>query len=442
VRRRRPDADEERAKAGLLRQLEEDRAQLLLRFPFVARLAMHLELVPVVDARVPTAATDGHHAWFNPVFMAGLSEDERLFVLAHEVWHCALDHVGRGEGHEDEHRWNVAVDHVVNAMLKAEGLTVPEDAILLRGWDRAFAEEIYEGLAPPEPPPPAPAPPEGDDDGEDDPYASDEWYAGDLFRFFDPIVLPKDRGRLADGHGLPTMQDALDQAEPDNGELILDPDYRPATPPGAQVWRDRLVAAAQQAPGSAEGMGDPLKWRLEPLREPTVPWQEVLRRFVTSAYGGERRWLPPSRRHVAQGLYLPSRRTDLLKLVVAIDTSASTTHYLPEFAAELIGLLQPFGRYELTLVCCDEEIRSVREYDPDHPLTLEDLQLEGGWGTDFRPVFDWIDRSLSEVNVLVYLTDGEGEAPGQAPLYPVLWALTSGGEAPASWGQVVELKNH
>jgi len=436
VRWRRPDADEERAKAQLRVQLEADRARLLLDFPFVARLAMHLELVPVVDVRVPTAATDGHSAWFNPAFMAGLSDDERLFVLAHEVWHCALGHLGRGEGYEDPERWNVAIDHVVNAMLKAEGLQVPRGAVLFRGWEGAFAEDIYAQLAPPEPR----EPPEPSDGESDDPYASDEWEVRDLYSLFDPISVPSDRGRLADVHGVPSTDEAVRSAWPAGDELVLDPDFRPEERPEPEVWNDRLVAAAQQAPGAAEGMGEVLQWRLEPLQEPTVPWQDVLRQFVTAAYGGERRWLPPSRRHVAAGLYLPSRRSDFLKVVVAVDTSGSTTNFLSDFASELVGLLESFGRYELTLICCDEEVRSVREYGPDNPLTVGDLRFEGGWGTDFRPVFEWVEANLAEVNVMVFLTDGGGPVPRSGPGYPVLWALTPGDQPPASWGRAVHLQ--
>jgi predicted metal-dependent peptidase len=435
LRWRRPNEAEERAKVDLLGQLEQDRAQLLLRFPFVARLAMHLELVPVVDSRIPTAATDGHRAWFNPSFIGELTDDERLFVMAHEVWHCALGHIGRGEGHEDEHRWNVAVDHVVNAMLKAEGLTLPKDAVLFDGWEGTFAEDIYEMLAPPEPPEQE----ERDDDKSDDPYASDEWEPYDLYRLFRPTEVPTDRGRFADVHGAPGADEALRSASAEGGELVLDPDYSPSAPPEPELWNDRMVAAAQQEPGAAAGMGDPLTWRLDPLREPTVPWQEVLRQFVTSAYGGERRWLPPNRRYVAQGLYLPSRRSDLLQVVVAVDTSSSTTEYLGDFASELVGLLQSFGRYELTLICCDEEVRSVREYDADRPLAVDDLQLEGGWGTDFRPVFEWVAANVAQVNVMVFLTDGDGAAPREAPGYPVLWALTPGGDPPATWGRAVRL---
>jgi predicted metal-dependent peptidase len=42
--------------------------------------------------------------------------------------------------------------------------------------------------------------------------------------------------------------------------------------------------------------------------------------------------------------------------------------------------------------------------------------------------------------VFIYLTDGFGEAPAQAPVYPVIWCLTKGGEKPADWGLEVKIK--
>ena len=42
--------------------------RLLLCQPFPASLALHLEIVPVRDPRVGTAATDGRHVYFDVAF--------------------------------------------------------------------------------------------------------------------------------------------------------------------------------------------------------------------------------------------------------------------------------------------------------------------------------------------------------------------------------------
>lgn len=414
---RAPTAEDQEAKRRCASQAEGDRAALILRFPFVAHLAMHLEIVPVVDFRIPTAATDGRRIWIDPHFAASLTDDDRQFVFAHEVWHCALGHIERGAAREPE-RWNLAIDHEVNCMLQGEGMEVPEDAVLYSRWRRRPAEEVYELLGP--------LVAEPDDDHQ------------------------ATRGRLADVHGVPSAlpEEALTPPRTPNDEpgagaseevglAVIDPDYRPDLAPlPREVWEERLVAAAQRSPADAERLGGVLRQLLEALRAPSIPWQEILRQFITSVYGGQRRWLPPNRRHVSRGLYLPSRRTEALGLVVAVDTSGSTSADLPDFMAELIGLIDSLGRYELTLICCDEEVRSVRVFTPEAPMKDGDQWFDGSGGTDFRPVFEWVASRHAQPDVLVFLTDGYGPAPAEAPPYPVLWALTWDGEAPSRWGQV------
>ncbi len=424
-----PTPADQLAKRRTLERAEADRASLVLRFPFLAQLAMHLELVPVVDCRVPTAATDGQHVWLSPAFMDSITPEERLFVLGHEVWHCALGHLDR-QADRDAEDWNLAIDHEANVLLGEEGLDIPLDAVFFRGWEGSPAEEVYEQLRKP------PEEPQVDD--------SDEDVLGDLFRLFrGPLpqgpIEPMERGRFADVHDVPTsLREAMEGSAVE--DLVVDPDFQPAAaPPPPGVWDERLVVAAQRAGGSSSATGPALSRLLGQLQEPKVPWQEVLRQFVTSAYGGERRWLPPSRRHVSQGLYLPSRRSDMLRAVVVVDTSGSTAFLMEEFAAELVGLLDSFGRYEVTVICCDEEIRSVRRFDADRPMTAGDLRFEGGWATDFRPVFEWVEREGEEADVLVFLTDGEGPAPVGSPAVPVLWVLPRGMRPPASWGQVTTL---
>ncbi len=79
-------------KAKTTELLAQDRQKLLTKLPFTGSLVMRLDLVPVSDERLPTAATDGDRIFVDIDFYAQLTAEERLFVLAHEVWHCALLH--------------------------------------------------------------------------------------------------------------------------------------------------------------------------------------------------------------------------------------------------------------------------------------------------------------------------------------------------------------
>jgi predicted metal-dependent peptidase len=63
--------------------------------------------------------------------------------------------------------------------------------------------------------------------------------------------------------------------------------------------------------------------------------------------------------------------------------------------------------------------------------------IEGGGGTDFRPVFDWVEAENRSPNMLVYFTDAEGDFPKMPPNYPVIWLVKGKGGVP--WGERVQL---
>src|SRR5439155_22669971 len=93
--------------ARVLRAVAAARARLILgrgaASAFFATLA--LRLTPHADDSVPTAATDGRTLLLNPAFALGLSPEELVGVVAHEVLHCALCHHARRSGRAPA-RWN------------------------------------------------------------------------------------------------------------------------------------------------------------------------------------------------------------------------------------------------------------------------------------------------------------------------------------------------
>ncbi len=96
-------------KAEALRLWQHDRARWLIPRPFLAALALRLALVPVIERRVSTACTDGRSVFVNAAWLVQLSPPQRAELLAHEVWHCALEHFLRREGRQPG-LWNLAVD--------------------------------------------------------------------------------------------------------------------------------------------------------------------------------------------------------------------------------------------------------------------------------------------------------------------------------------------
>ena len=111
-----PSEEDSVLKAESLVKWKDSRMELVSLRPFIGALAMNLELIPVVDHRCMTACTDGRRIFFNPHYLSTLTDEQKLTLLAHEIWHCGLSHFTREHGRiEDHEMWNHAIDHEVNA---------------------------------------------------------------------------------------------------------------------------------------------------------------------------------------------------------------------------------------------------------------------------------------------------------------------------------------
>jgi predicted metal-dependent peptidase len=164
----------------------------------------------------------------------------------------------------------------------------------------------------------------------------------------------------------------------------------------------------------------------------------VLRHFVEQAAKNDYSWLSPSRRYLSQGLVLPGLYSkELGRIVVAVDTSGSIdTAALDQFAAEISNIFEQFHT-EIFVIYCDTRVQGFQSFQRyDLPLKLNAV---GGGGTDFRPVFEWVNRGPVPC-CLIYLTDLEyNRFPVHAPDYPVLWVQTGEWGRPVPFGEVVKL---
>jgi len=161
---------------------------------------------------------------------------------------------------------------------------------------------------------------------------------------------------------------------------------------------------------------------VEEMLEPVLDWRELLRRFVDTTAKNDYSWFPPNRRHIHNGLILPSLRSQELKNVtMAMDTSGSITDEdLKAFEAEVRAIIQDY-RANTKVIYCDAKVQSVEEFDADMPV---ELHPAGGGGTDFRPPFEHIEEAGEYPVCMIYQTDGWCDSFPEEPPYPVLWVLT------------------
>lgn len=97
-----------------------------------------------------TAATDGKNIYVDPNYFASLSENDRLFTIAHEIMHIKFMHMFRLKNKSgvkrDPELWNIATDAIINANLERDGFTIKEGYVNMPEALDYSAEEFYQKL--------------------------------------------------------------------------------------------------------------------------------------------------------------------------------------------------------------------------------------------------------------------------------------------------------
>ena len=143
----------EKTEEGRKRQeeIEYIKDRVLRRFPLLGVTLSHLHIVATDHLRTAdgklmgTATTDGETIYYHPDFFASLSDEEKIFIVTHEIMHVAFNHILRSEK-KDQKWWGVATDSVINQILKGEGLLLVKGSIDRGDAINRSAEEMYEIL--------------------------------------------------------------------------------------------------------------------------------------------------------------------------------------------------------------------------------------------------------------------------------------------------------
>jgi predicted metal-dependent peptidase len=408
--------------AGAAGKLAAARTRLILDKPFLGALVMRLPLV-AAGAWCRTTASDARQLYYNPKWIAKLSTAQVQFVLAHEALHCALGHFAR-RGHRVKRRWDLACDFAVNPLLVDEGLTPPPEAVVPDVYKGMAAEEIYPCI----------------DDSLDNETLDDHAWDGD------------DGGQGTGGSDDAQGKGGGGQEEQDSeagGSTPKAPqggaqgEGQDAPPPLSgsekeqlqQQWQRHLATAAQRA-REAGKLAGALARLAEVALAPKVSWRALLAQYLSQVAREDYSYVRPSRREGE--MIMPSLRSRAGDLVVALDVSGSVgDEDLAQFMAE-INAIKGAQPVRVTLLACDAALATDGPwyFDPWQPLELP-RRFQGGGGTDFTPVFEWVRDEGLRPDALVYFTDADGRFPCVAPDYPVVWLVK--GSKPVPWGRRVAL---
>lgn len=355
---------------------------------FLSSLALQLD--HRIDNRLPTAGTNGKEVLYNEDFFMGLTEEERVALIAHEVWHVAFLHtVRRGERHPLI--WNYAGDYVINAQLRDDNFKLPNPHLYEDRYRGLTTEQVYDMIMD-----------EIDDDPEDMPNPDG----------FGSDIIDDD----SEGDDKPTPEEQAQK------ELAV---------------KEMLVKAATQAKieDQAGSIPGEIARAIDDLINPKLNWKELLQRFVNSVAKEDYSWRRPNRRFFPQ-TYLPSAYSEQLgHIAVAIDTSGSVSpDMLKEMLSEIQGINDTFKPKRMTIMDCDYHIHNMYEVTED--LDILELEFGGFGGTSFFPVLDWAREN--QPDLLIYFTDLYAETITHENGYefPCMWVCYSEHQ-PMPWGETV-----
>ena len=365
------------------------RSRLLLDNPFFGTLA--LKLTPKEDSTQPTGYTDGNVLGYNPKWFEKLSTQQRVGFIAHEIMHVVYMHIFRREKRHAK-KWNVAADYVINWNLVHDcRMILPDGALIDEQYKGMTTEHVYNLL------------PEMEDED------------GNTISWDD---LPDDPGNCG---GCKDSENSSNTNRNPEQKWTID------------------INQAYEAAKMAGKLPGGLSKIIDEIIKPKVNWKSVLIKFLTNTAKNDYSWVKPNRRFIARDMYLPSLYSERLEcIVVAVDTSGSISdEELQVFASETSAILASMDPEKIEFLQCDTEINQHDTYTRESlPLKVE---FKGRGGTDFAPVWKYIEEEKITPKACIYLTDLYPYDWGEKPPYPVLWiSTTSVTDVP--FGDVTQIK--
>lgn len=388
-----------------LQKLEKELSRvkiMLMGKPSAVFLAYAILHVPTVFSnKVATAATNGLRIEINPKFFQNLNQEERQFLLAHEVLHILLSHMTR-LGTRDQKKFNIAADYVINTTLVHQGFTMINGGFYDKKYLNWSVEQVYNDLP-------------DDTISNLSSNTSNHSEAG----FGDSDIPSK-----------LSTQDII-YADPNEAKKV------------AQTTQKIAIQASLQASmqGASSTVPHCVQRLLDELTKPKVNWKTVLRKYLFDLTKTDYSWRKPNRRLLTHGYYLPSLGGNCLsKISFAIDTSGSVSpRQFNEFLSEVAAVFKLLKPRELDILQFDHELQDHTTVKSLPQFTT--LKFKGCGGTCPEVAVEAFMKTNSKA--LFVITDGYfwNKDAIPKPRQPVIWVIFDNPSFKAPFGSVIHVNS-
>ena len=369
-------------------KISQAKAKLLVEYPYFGTLASRLELS--INDDIESFKSSGVKLEYREDYLSELEIAEVEFILANGAMHAVLAHDMR-KNNRSGWLWQMATDIAINDMLLQNGLQMPYGAQYRKRFAGMYAEEIYAELK------------------------------DDILREDENLEYEADNAEDVEKKDEKNQQQ---QRQEQIQEEILQ----------EQLLAEEAISLLEskmkmgEAPESIERFFDVSGFS-------KMDYRELLREAIDSHYRDDYVMMPPSKKLLYEGIYLPSITSQTFRLVIGIDSSGSVDEALLSlFLSEVTFLMEQLQNYQIDIIVCDNKVHSHDVFYSGESL---DVTLKGGGGTDFRPLFTYVEQNIDDVKLLLYFTDLDGIFPKEPPSYSVKWIVPTEQEAP--FGEVIVL---
>ena len=357
------------------------RIEMLISAPFFGNLATRLRFKDATEW-CPTLATDGRYFYYNRNFVAAMSDAEIVFGIGHEVLHCVYDHfdvIRRGD--RDPRLWNIANDYVINAdLIDAK---IGEEIKLVKicfDWKYRgmVSEEVYDDLFE---------------------QAKEEGRVMDMESF--DMHLDRDDGDDdgAQGEGGEANSEGGDK----NGPARYTAEEKDQI---SQEFKNATMQAAKAA--GAGNLPGGVKRALDHLLNPQLDWRQLIAMQIQSVIKSDYTYQTPSRKGLNEGFYLPGMdRETTIDVAISMDVSGSIYDtMLRDFLSEVKGIMDQYTDFRIHLFCFDTEVHNPVTFTPHNMEEFLEYDIQGGGGTEFDCVFDYMKEAGIVPKKHIMFTDG------------------------------------
>lgn len=330
-------------------------------------LNLQVEICP----HTPTACTNGLFIKMGLDFMKGLTNKQRVFLLAHELWHVVFDHMGMTTRMNwNPKKANYAQDYVINAMLVYDmGMEFIDGGLLNKKYHNWDCAAVYKDL---------------DDDEMDKSNALGE-----------DVEQAKGGGTGTQGH-----------------EAIT------------ERIKDIVAKAALQAElaNQTDSIPGDIREMVRDMLAPELPWYVILQNYFAEMTNDDYSWARRNRRF--RDVYLPGMAGEGMGEIRAyFDASGSITQKELEIqCAEMKYIKEIMNPTKMTLRAFSHYMGKDQCFERDEEIVFN---VDANGGTCVQQVIDDIIAN-EDTEVTVIFTDGYFHTPNIAGLESdIIWVIVN-----------------